>query len=100
MLGDGVLNSLNDPTEEAAGLSGGALGGDVVRGAGGVGETLEDLDVEEGGGGGDADEKAGAGANGGGGQRGDPCAVALLVLRGAVVAGTGQAGGGGLIYLG
>ena len=100
VLGDGVLNTLDDPTEEAAGLSGGALGGDVGRGAGGIGETLEDLDVEEGCGGGDADEKASAGADGGGGQRGDPCAVALLILRRAVVAGAGQACGGGLIYLG
>ena len=68
VLIDGVLNALNDPTEEAAGLTGGTLGGDVRRVAGGVGKALKNLDVEDGGGGGDADEEAGARADGCGGE--------------------------------
>ena len=100
VLGDGLFDALDDPAEEAAGLTGGALRGDVGGGAGGVRKTLEDFDVEQGGGGGYADQQAGAGADGSGGERGGPGTVTLLVLRTAVVAWTGQAGDGGLVDFG
>ena len=58
---------------------------------------MKDFDVEEGRGGGDADDLSGAGADGSGGERGGPGAVAVLVLRGAVVAGAGV---GGLVDFG
>ena len=62
-----------------------------------AGEALEDFDVEERGLRGDADDAAGPGPSGAGGERGCPGAVALLVLRGAVVAGAGE---GGLVDFG
>jgi hypothetical protein len=66
VVGDSVVDALDDPAEQAAGLAGGALGGDVGRGGGWVGQTLEDFDVEDSGGRGDTDDEAGAGADGAG----------------------------------
>ena len=96
MVGDGVFDALEDPAEEATGLTTCAAFGERGGCAGG-GHALEDFDVEEGGGGGDTDDLAGAGADGSGGEGGGPGAVAHLVLGGAVVAGAGV---GGLVDLG
>src|SRR5277367_6008858 len=91
-IGDGVVDALDDPTEEAAGFSGFAL----VGGAGVSGDcgrhALEDFDVKDGGLGGYSDDLAGARTDGGGGKGGGPGAVTGLVLRGAVVAGAGVGG--------
>jgi hypothetical protein len=100
VLGNGVFDALQDPAEEAGGLAGLALGCYVGGGAAGVGETFEDFDVEDGGLRGYSNDLAGAGAHCAGGEGSGPCAVALLVLRGAVVAGTGQTGLWGLVDLG
>jgi len=90
---DCVFDALNDPAKEAAGVPGGTAcgyGGGVARHGGG--HALKDFDVEEGGGGGYTNEFAGSGASGCGGEGCSPSAMALLVLWGAVVAGTGKVG--------
>ena len=96
-VGDGVFDALHDPAEEAAGFAGCALLAASDGAGDGGGHALEDLDVEDGRGWGYADDLSGAGADGGGGEGGGPGAVALLVLRGAVVAGAGV---GGLVDFG
>ncbi len=58
----------------------------------GGGHAFEDLDVQNGGSGGYSDELAGAGTLRCGGEGCGPGSVALLVLRGAVVAGAGKVG--------
>ena len=95
VVGDGVVDALHDPAKETVGLAffallSGGFAGDAA------GHALEDFDVEDGCARGDADDQTGAGTDGGGGERGGPGAVALLVLRGAVVAGAGV---GGLVDL-
>ena len=98
-VGDGIVDSLDDPTEETTGLSCGTFGGEGGFSCNGDWHALEDLDVEEGGGWGDADDLSSIGPLCGCGERGGPGAVAGLILRGAVVAWAGQAGLGGLVDL-
>ena len=73
LVGDGVLDAGENPTEQAAGFAGGTLGGRI--GAVARWHTLEDLDVQDAGLGDDADGEAGAGAQGCCSQRGGPGAV-------------------------
>ena len=88
-IGDGVFDAFHDPAEESAGFTGFALvAGICVAGDGGW-HTLEDFDVEYCRGGGYADDFSGPGADGSGGERRGPCAVTLLILGAAVVAGAG-----------
>ena len=96
-IGDRVFDSLHDPAEETAGLAGFALIGWVGVAGDGRGHALEDFDVEDGRGGSYADDLSGSGTESSGCEGGGPGAVALLILGGAVVAGTGV---GGLVDFG
>ena len=97
-VGDGVFDALHDPAEEAAGFAGcRTVCARVVVPAMVAGMRCRTLMLRMVGCGGYADDLSGAGADGGGGERGGPGAVALLVLRGAVVAGAGV---GGLVDFG
>lgn len=96
-VGHGVLDALDEPAKESAGLTRGALVGEGCGTSDGSWHALEDLDVEQGGGGGDADDLSGTWTECCGSEGGGPGAVAFLILWSAIVAWAGKSGDRGLI---
>ena len=86
VVGDGIVDALNNPAKESAGSASCAARSFVGAGDGQVGIRSRTLMLSRVAAGGDSDQAAGARAEGGSGQGGGPGAMAVLIARTAVVA--------------
>mgnify|MGYP001544143207 CR=1 FL=1 len=87
-IGDGIFDPLKDPTQQTAGF---ALGAFISK-AGAIKDgwhTLENFDIQNRRLRRNSNGQSSSGADGSCGKRRRPCAVSCLVLRRAIVAGTG-----------